>query len=59
IQENIANITLTDLHGRQLTIPVTKHGDIYRANIEDLAPGLYMLRVSGQNLPILRRLVKR
>jgi hypothetical protein len=45
VREKLSNVQLVDLAGRRNAIEFEKHGEVYQANVQHLALGVYLLQV--------------
>ncbi len=59
IKNDISDFQLVDLVGRRNIIEFEKHTDVYRANVQHLTQGIYLLRIKEGDMLHRFKVVKR
>jgi len=59
IKGGLSNIQLLDLAGRKKVIEFEKSGDVYQANIQHLAAGIYLLQVGHESDLYIIKVIKK
>ena len=59
ISEQVAEATITNMHGHEADIVLTREVDVYRASTDHLVPGLYILTLKSAHELHTIKLIKR
>jgi hypothetical protein len=59
ISEHVAKATITNMHGHEADIVLTREVDVYRASTDHLVPGLYILTLKSAHKLHTIKLIKR
>jgi hypothetical protein len=61
-KHTVLKISLTDIYGRVIytqNAPAQESGSILKLNVQDISSGVYFIRISGSNIDLLSRLIRK